>query len=802
MYVVGALGQDEKLRMMTVSLWAAFASAILSASSVLLERSFDTRVLWMAAVFVLSLLLIRRAAAWRLEVGSWLLCILLFGVVTFGVALTGGIGSPVMVGFIVVVVLASLLLGLRAALLFGVASVVAAGGTMGMFPVEPALSRWATLALALGWAGLVLHLYDTRIRRAESALQHSEELMRSVMQSSPGHIMRLDRDATVVFVNRAVSGLTVEQVLGTSIYDYADPKYRPEMNACFARVFETGQQDSYSGDYESPEGILAFETRVSPITIDGEVVGLTLSISDVTERVETDAQLRRLVSLVENSGDFIGIADLEGKMLFVNRAGLEMVGLASSDAVEGTTLENYVLEADHEKLRTEVLPYLHDVGAWRGAYRFRHFGDGPAIPVEVHSFLVLDDKTGEPFSIATINRDLSEREEADAALALSERQLRQAQKMEAIGMLAGGVAHDFNNLLTVIGGYTDLVIHTEDLSPKGSERLEGVATASERATSLTRQLLAFSRRQVLQPRVLDLNVLLRDMERMLSRMIGEDIRLETSFSEECGNLKADPGQIEQVVMNLAINARDAMPGGGVLRLETANGEFGRGGSLTDGPPTGDFVILSVSDTGLGMNREVLGHIFEPFFTTKELGRGTGLGLSTVYGIVKQSGGYIYAHSELGSGTSFDVYLPRVPEPATVVELAVPSVQGGSETILVVEDDEGVRALTCEVLEDRGYDVVAASDGEHAMEIVRRKQLEAELLITDVVMPRMNGRELAGRLRDRRPELKVLYMSGYSARVMSHRGLVQDEAQLLQKPFTPRSLADKVREVLDGVPVRD
>ena len=255
-------------------------------------------------------------------------------------------------------------------------------------------------------------------------------------------------------------------------------------------------------------------------------------------------------------------------------------------------------------------------------------------------------------------------------------------------------------------------------------------------------------------------------------------------------------------MNLAINARDAMPGGGVLRLETANGEFGRGGSLTDGPPTGDFVILSVSDTGLGMNREVLGHIFEPFFTTKELGRGTGLGLSTVYGIVKQSGGYIYAHSEPGSGTSFDVYLPRVPEPAMVVELAVPSVQGGSETILVVEDDEGMRALTCEVLEDRGYDVVAASDGGHAMEIVRRKQLEAELLITDVVMPRMNGRELARRLRDRRPELKVLYMSGYSARVMSHRGLVQDEAQLLQKPFTPRSLADKVREVLDGVPVRD
>ena len=799
MNVDGALGQDEKLRMVNVSLWAAFASAILLVSSVFWGQSFDGRALWMATGFALSLLLICRVAAWRLEVGSWFLCALLFGVVTFGILLTG---SPVTAGFIVVVLLAFLLLGPRAALLFGAASVVAAGGMMGMFLAEPALSRWAMLALAIGWVALVLHFYDTSIRRTESALRHSEDLMRSVMEGSRDHIMRLDADATIVFINRTVSGLTVEQVLGTSIYDYVDPKYRPEMKACFARVFETGQQDSYYVDYESPDGILAFETRVAPITIDGELVGLTLSSSNVTKRVETDAQLRRLASLVENSGDFIGIADLEGKMLFVNRAGLEMVGLASSDAIEGTTLEDYVLEADREKLRKEVLPYLHDIGAWRGAYHFRHFGDGPAIPVEVHSFLVLDDKTGEPFSIATINRDVSEREEADAALALSEGQLRQAQKMEAVGMLAGGVAHDFNNLLTVISGYTDLVIHTEDLSPKGRERLEGVVTASERATSLTRQLLAFSRRQVLQPRVLDLNVLLRDMERMLSRMIGEDIRLETSFLEDCGNLKADPGQIEQVIMNLAINARDAMPSGGVLRLEIANSEFGLGGSPTDGPPMGDFVILSVSDTGLGMDREVLGHIFEPFFTTKELGRGTGLGLSTVYGIVKQSGGYIYARSELGSGTTFDVYLPRVPDPVTVVELAAPSVRGGSETILVVEDDEGVRALTCEVLEERGYDVVAASDGDHAMEIVRRKQLEAELLITDVVMPRMNGRELAGRLRDQRPELKVLYMSGYSARVMSHRGLVQDEAQLLQKPFTPRSLADKVREVLDGVPVRD
>ncbi len=719
----------------------------------------------------------------------------------------------VAVAFMVVIVLiASLLLGTRASLLFGVAS-AAAGSIAAILDgpdrlqttllVAAPVSDWVTFALALGWAAVVIHFYNRYVQRMASALRYSEELMRSAMESSPDYVMRVDRDARLVFINRTVAGLTVEQVLGTSIHDYGEPKYVAGRKACFERVFETGRPDSYSMHYEGSEGShLAFETRVNPITTDGEVVGLTLTSSNVTERVQTDTQLRRLASLVENSGDFIGIADLEGKMLFVNRAGLEMVGLASSDAIEGTTLEDFVLDADREKLRTEVLPHLHDVGAWRGDYRFRHFGDGPAIPVEVHSFLVLDDRTGEPLSIATINRDVSERQEADAALALSERQLRQAQKMEAVGMLAGGVAHDFNNLLTVISGYTDLVIHTENLSSKGSERLEGVATASERATSLTRQLLAFSRRQVLQPRVLDLNVLLRDMERMLSRMIGEDIRLETSFAEDCGNLKADPSQIEQVVMNLAINARDAMPGGGVLRLETANGEFGLGGSRTDGPPKGDFVILSVSDNGLGMNREVLGHIFEPFFTTKELGRGTGLGLSTVYGIVKQSGGYIYAHSEPGSGTTFDVYLPRVPEPVTVIEPVAPSVSGGSERILVVEDDEGVRALTCEVLEERGYDVVSASDGEHAIEIVKRKQLEAELLITDVVMPRMNGRELAGRLRDRRPELKVLYMSGYSARVMSHRGLVQDEAQLLQKPFTPRSLADKVREVLDGALARD
>ena len=616
MHVVGALGQDEKLRMVTVSLWAAFASAILSVSSVLLERSFDARALWMAASFALSLLLIRRAAAWRLEVGSWLLGILLFVVVTFGISLTGGLGSPVM----------------------------------------------TTLALAFGWVALVLYFYDTSLRRTESALQHSEEILLSLMKSTPDHIMRLDRAATIVSINRTVSGLTVEQVLGTSIYDYVDPKYRPEMKACFARVFETGQQDSYSVDYESPDGILAFETRVSAIMSDGEVFLLTLSSSNVTKRVETDAQLRRLASLVENSGDFIGIADLEGKMLFVNHAGLEMVGLASSEEVEGTTIENYVLEADREKLRTEVLPYLHDVGAWRGAYRFRHFGDGPPIPVEVHSFLVLDDKTGEPYSIATINRDVSEREEADAALALSERQLRQAQKMEAVGMLAGGVAHDFNNLLTVISGYTDLVIRTEELSAKGSERLEGVATASERATSLTRQLLAFSRRQVLQPRVLDLNALLRDMERMLSRMIGEDIRLETSFLEDCGNLKADPSQIEQVVMNLAINARDAMPGGGVLRLETANGEFGVGGSLTDGPPTGDFVILRVSDTGMGMSNADQARLFTKFFradnTPTRRESGTGLGLFITRHMVEAQGGKIWVESQEGQGSTFSFTVPR------------------------------------------------------------------------------------------------------------------------------------------------
>jgi signal transduction histidine kinase len=392
-------------------------------------------------------------------------------------------------------------------------------------------------------------------------------------------------------------------------------------------------------------------------------------------------------------------------------------------------------------------------------------------------------------------------QQSEEALRRSEEQLRQAQKMEAIGQLAGGVAHDFNNLLTIISGYSDLLLNGI-LGPKdaGREAVEEIRKAADRAAALTRQLLAFSRRQVLAPQVLVLNSIVQDMDKMLRRLIGEDIQLTSHLAADLGSVKADPGQIEQVLLNLAVNARDAMPRGGSLTIETANVTLDENYCRThpDVQP-GPFVMMAVTDTGCGMDAATLSRIFEPFFTTKGPGKGTGLGLATVYGIVKQSGGSIYVYSEVGRGTSFKVYLPRL-EAAAVADVPVvvaPTQQvGGQETLLVVEDDEAVRALTRTVLRSNSYDVIEAVDADEALRWVEEHKEPIHLLVTDVVMPGMSGRELAERLKQLRPEMKVLFVSGYTDDAVVRHGLLEAEVAFLQKPFTPNALARKVREVLD------
>ena len=414
--------------------------------------------------------------------------------------------------------------------------------------------------------------------------------------------------------------------------------------------------------------------------------------------------------------------------------------------------------------------------------------DGTHINIEVSAKDCLYE--GAPARLAAV-RDITERKTL-------EEQLRQSQKMEAVGQLAGGVAHDFNNLLTAITGYSDLAIRRLKAEDPLRHHIEEIKKAGERAAALTRQLLAFSRKQVLQPKVFNINAVVSEMEKMLRRLIGEDMEFRTALASDLGSIKADPGQIEQVLLNLCVNARDAMPGGGKLTIETSNVYLDEEyASRHVGVGSGDYVMLAVSDTGCGMNDETLAHIFEPFFTTKEMGKGTGLGLSTVYGIVQQSGGNVWVYSEVGRGTTFKVYLPRVGEAAEECAAAseTSALPAGAEKILLVEDDEMVRLVAREIISSGGYTVLEADGLSEALRHCA-ENADIALLLTDVVMPQLNGKELAERLSALLPGMRVLFMSGYTETVV-HDGVLDRGLNFIQKPFTPYSLLRKLREVLDG-----
>jgi PAS domain S-box-containing protein len=451
-----------------------------------------------------------------------------------------------------------------------------------------------------------------------------------------------------------------------------------------------------------------------------------------------------------------------------------------------------ILKEDVDRRKDGIRKALHGSGQSEMEYRIRH-KDGRIIWIHSRDKIILDAK-GRIDHIRSVLFDITARKHL-------EDQLLQSQKMEMVGRLAGGVAHDFNNLLTAIIGYCDLLRKRVGTNQVLLNDIEQIHRAGERAASLTRQLLAFSRKQVLQPKILDLNLVIADMERMLRRLIGEDIDLATVLESNLGRVRADPGQIEQVIMNLAVNARDAMPKGGRLTIETANVELDSAYTqmVVDFKP-GPYVMIAVSDTGSGMDEETVARIFEPFFTTKGEGEGTGLGLSTTYGIVKQSGGHIWVKSELGRGTTFRVYLPRESgggEPA-FHDLAVPhTLEEGSETVLLVDDDDMVRALATEILRRCGYTLLAAGHGEEAVRISSAFGGPIDLLVTDVVMPGMSGIELAGRLTASIPSLKVIYITGYTATSLDRAGILKAGVNLLQKPFSPASLAKKVREVLDA-----
>jgi two-component system, cell cycle sensor histidine kinase and response regulator CckA len=497
-------------------------------------------------------------------------------------------------------------------------------------------------------------------------------------------------------------------------------------------------------------------------------------------------EAKRFIALIQHSRDFIGLASLDERVVFVNDAGRDLVGLERDQ-----DLGEIPLRAFHTEDGMKRADILREVGHWEGEGQLHHFKTGELIDVQISSFLVRDEK-GNPFGYATVQRDIRERKRL-------EDQLRQLQKMEAIGRLAGGIAHDFNNLLTVILSYSLTLGRDLSLDSAARADVQEIHTAGERAAALTRQLLAFSRQQVLEPRVIDLNTTLAGMAAMMRRLLGEDVELRIVAGPGSQWVTADVVQMEQVILNLALNARDAMPDGGTLTFATTRVDLDEGGAAEVGVRAGPHVMLTVSDTGVGMDTATLGRAFEPFFTTKDKTKGTGLGLATVFGIVEQSGGSIRASSEPGKGSTFKVVLPRsdgasVNAPAR--NIAPPSTVGGTETILLVEDETQLRTLLTRVLRRAGYHVLDAPGPEDALSQSASFGGEIHLLVTDVVMPQMNGRQLAERLTCVRRATKVLYLSGYSADIVAHHGVLDPGIMLLQKPFTPESLLRGVREALD------
>ena len=600
------------------------------------------------------------------------------------------------------------------------------------------------------------------------------------------------------------------------------------VNAAFARMMGHANPETMIGkswvemhaardvrpvEREIREALLRDGKWFGPLTIhrDGEPLPMEMSVTllpdrgvvtvgrDISDRYraekfreEAEAKYRTLVEQVA-AISYIAELGVEGQWLYVSPQVEMMFGISVDDWLAGSRQwMRHVHPEDHPVV--EAAEEASKRGErFQAEYRVIR-QDGRVIWVN-DTAVVVPGSDSHPLMEGIIV-DITERKQFEA-------QLQQARRMEAVGRLAGGIAHDFNNLLTIIKGYTELALMRAKGLPELRADVERIEDASERASGLVRQLLAFSRRQVLQPKVLDLNSIVIGLDKLLRRLMDEDIEMLTVADQPVGAIKADPGQIEQVIMNLVVNARDAMPDGGRLIVETANVELDASYARDHATVRpGRYVMLAVSDTGTGMSAETVAHIFEPFYTTKESGRGTGLGLSTVYGIVKQSGGYVWVYSELGRGTTFKVYLPRVDEAVEALPVAKPTpqerVKMGTETVLLVEDEPDLRELTRTVLAAKGYTVVEARNAEEAERLVESNGAKIHLLLTDVIMPGISGRELAKRILARQPSMRVLYMSGYTYNVIAQGGTLERGVSFLQKPFTPSALVEKVRDVLDAV----
>ncbi len=642
-------------------------------------------------------------------------------------------------------------------------------------------------------AGVLLDV--TERRRAEEDLSRRGQLLRTVIETSPDPVFVKNRESQILFANPAtlgVIGRPAEEVVGRSDRAlFADQALGLAIEENDRRIMEQGVAEVVEESVPSPGGLRVFLSTKTPwLDSSGQVIGLVGIARDITLRKRAEEALRaserRFRSLIEHSSDMLLLVGGDGCIRFWSPAASEALGWKAGE-VEGTAAIDLV----HPEDRADAAHAFRAVLAPGGGQakhrtRLRHRDGG---------FRVVDgvarDLRGDPdIGAVVLNaRDVTEQ-------VRTEEMLFQSQKLDSIGRLAGGIAHDFNNLLTVI--LCGAASEGEALDagrPVDREDIEQIRQAGERARELTRHLLAFARRQVIAPTTVDLGAMLARTEPLLRRLLGESIRLETSTQSDLWPVRCDPAQVEQVLLNLAVNARDAMPAGGILEIAVANVPGGTGGA---DHPEGEQVRLRVRDSGSGMSREVKDHLFEPFFTTKPSGHGTGLGLATVYGIVRQAGGHVRVESDPGTGTTFDVLLPRVPSAEASVPAPEPTdAPRGTETVLLVEDDAAVRLATSRALRSAGYRVLPADGAEGAVEAMRGEEHPPDVLVTDVIMPGTTGRTLADRLRRERPGLRVLFLSGHAVDVIGPHGVLAPAEFFLAKPFTPSSLLAKVRQVLDG-----
>ena len=636
-------------------------------------------------------------------------------------------------------------------------------------------------------------------RRAEKSLREQEARFRALIEKSHDGIVLTSCDGQTLYMSPAAKRIVAAAADSTVVnaFDFIHPDDRARLATMCAKIMEEPNASAIL-EFRAllPDGSIRWLEGIGTNLLhEPAIEAIVANFHDVTEcRQALDAQRAseaRFARLADSGIIGIVIADVMGNTLEANDAYLRLTGYSREELLAGKMSWSKMTppewragdEASTERLKTQGV-----ASPWEKEL-FRK--DGSRVPVMV-AVAMLE----YPKCIAII-ADLTGRKQAEATLRLTEDQLRQSQKMEAIGILAGGVAHDFNNLLSVILSYSEMLM--QDLKEGDPMRadLGEIKLAGNRATALTLQLLAFSRQQIIQPKILDLNEIIKDTEKMLRRLIREDVDFATIPAVDLGRCKSDAGQIEQVIMNLVVNARDAMPDGGKLTIETANVELDEEYARTHlGVRPGPYVMLAVSDSGVGMDKVTQARIFEPFFTTKEKGKGTGLGLSTVFGIVEQSSGSVWVYSEPGKGTTFKIFLPRTDEaqPVASPKTRVTSLRG-VETILLVEDEEQIRNVARGILQRHGYRVIEARNPGEALLTCEQQGGTIHLLLTDVVMPQMSGKELANRLAPLRPEMKVIFMSGYTDGALV--GQLANGAEFLQKPLTPGALTQKVREVLDS-----